>query len=377
MSNVPFDDSKLNHVLEEAGIDIVLATSRHNVRYLTGGYFDHFHALAARGGPGQYEAVVGIPRGRLDSTFYIGGGSEKRQLAAAPLWISDVELTGGTTAQSAAKAAALVRSRVPETATIGVELPFLPADSYLTLQQALPHARFVDATNALHELRAIKTEAELNVLRTVADGVAESIVAAFRVGHDGITTAELSAVVAHQMANRGIEFLWSFTCAGPSYLRAPSPMTWDRGQVLHLDCGGEIGDWLADICRMGSRGEPSALARELHAECLELQNEIRRYIKPGTPYGELAAEGEKALKRLPHGQIGRFVAHGIGMVSHEQPMIRAESTRPLEAGMVLSVETEFLEPSVGHVKIEDVVAVTPGGYEGLGDLGRDWQICTE
>ncbi len=376
MSNVPFDAAKLNHVLEEAGIDAVLATSRHNVRYLTGGYYDHFHALAPRGGAGQYEAFVGIPRGRVDSAFYVGGGSEKRQLTAMPIWLPVVDVSGGPTGQSAAAAGSLLRSRVSEHATIGIEFPFTPADSFQALQRELPHVRFVDATNALHELRAIKTAEELAVLRRVADGVAESIVAAFRVGHDGVTTRDLSAVVAHQMGDRGIEFLWSFTCAGPSYLRAPSTMTWDRGQVLHLDCGGEIGDWLADICRMGCRGEPSTLARELHAECLQLQDEIRRWIRPGTPYGELAAEGEAALRRLPHAAIGRFVAHGIGMVSHEQPMIAPDSTRPLEAGMVLSVETEFLEPTVGHVKIEDVVAVTSDGYEGMGDLGRDWQIAS-
>lgn len=374
MSKVPFNEAKLNQVLEEAGIDVVLATSRHNVRYLTGGYYDHFHALASRGGNGQYEAFVGVPRGRLDAAFYVGSGGEKRQLTELPIWVPEIDLSGGNTVQSARAAASLLKSRLKNGAAIGIEFPFTPADSFQTLQQELPGARFVDATSALHELRAIKTEAELRILRTVANRVAESIVAAFRAGHDGVTTRDLSAVVAHQMADRGIEFLWSFTCAGPSYLRAPSALTWDRGQVLHLDCGGEIGDYLADICRMGCRGKPSPLAVELHAECLQLQNEVRRFIRPGTSYGELAAEGEAALRRLPHGEIGRFVAHGIGMVSHEQPMITAGSTRPLEAGMVLSVETEFHHPSVGHVKIEDVVAVTPDGYEGMGDLGRDWQI---
>jgi Xaa-Pro dipeptidase len=374
MPTIPFDGAKLNHLLEQAGVDLVLATSRHNVRYLSGGYYDHFHALAARGGSSQYVACVGIPRGHIESAFYIGGTNERRQLEAMPVWIPAVDLGGGTTTQTAKMAAAQIRSRVPESATIGIEFPFLPADSFVTLQSELPHARFVDVTNVLHELRAIKTAAELGIIRAVANHVAESIVATFRAGHDGVTTRDLSAVVAHQMADRGVEFLWSFTCAGPSYLRAPSSMTWDRGRVLHLDCGGEIGDYLADICRMGCRGEPSSLARELHAECLELQNQIRRFIRPGTPYGELATEGENALRRLPHATLGRFVAHGIGMVSHEQPMIAKGSSRQLAAGMVLSVETEFLDPSVGHVKIEDVVAVTPDGYEGMGDLGRDWQI---
>jgi len=84
--------------------------------------------------------------------------------------------------------------------------------------------------------------------------------------------------------------------------------------------------------------------------------------------------GQEALKKHPLGKYGVFVAHGIGMVSHEQPVINPQVHRPLEAGMVLSVETEFRHPDIGHVKIEDAVAITPDGSEGLGDFGREWQI---
>lgn len=37
------------------------------------------------------------------------------------------------------------------------------------------------------------------------------------------------------------------------------------------------------------------------------------------------------------------------------------------------IETEFILREVGHVKIEEAVAVTETGCEGLGDLGREWQ----
>jgi Xaa-Pro aminopeptidase len=43
--------------------------------------------------------------------------------------------------------------------------------------------------------------------------------------------------------------------------------------------------------------------------------------------------------------------------------------------MVLSIETEFIHPEVGHVKIEDAVAVTEMGCERLGDLRREWQVA--
>ena len=65
----------------------------------------------------------------------------------------------------------------------------------------------------------------------------------------------------------------------------------------------------------------------------------------------LLSLGQDALASSSHAKIGRIVAHGIGMVSHEQPMINRpeQGGRTLAAGHILSLETEFLHPEVGHV----------------------------
>jgi len=45
---IPFDHHRLDRLMEEAGIDVVLATSKHNVQYLLGGhradFFDYMDA---------------------------------------------------------------------------------------------------------------------------------------------------------------------------------------------------------------------------------------------------------------------------------------------------------------------------------------------
>jgi Xaa-Pro aminopeptidase len=41
--------------------------------------------------------------------------------------------------------------------------------------------------------------------------------------------------------------------------------------------------------------------------------------------------------------------------------------RPLEAGMVISIETHVKHLQVGSVKLEDTVAVTDSGWEAFGD----------
>ena len=371
---VPFDAKKLAGLMEEAGLSLVLASTRHNVRYLTGGYYFHFHERFTRIGRSQYLPLVGLPHRRPEEAFYAGRPDEAGQIEAHGLWIVNRPTAMRGTVGAAEAAAAATQKLGLANATIGVELPFLQADAFLVLQRLLPHAQFVDATPVLDGLRAVKSPTELTHLRTVYDRTAEAIQATFASGAPGITTAAMAERVRREMADRGLAFLWAFTCAGPGTLRAPSQARWDRGRVLHIDAGGEDRDYLADICRMGCLGEPSPLARELHAACLQIQDRVRRLVRAGLPCRDLLLEGERAIRQHKLASYGRFVAHGIGMVSHEQPEITPTNPRPLEAGMVLSIETEFIHPEVGHVKIEDAVAVTERGCEGLGDLGRAYQV---
>jgi len=370
----PFDAKKLDRLMSDAGLDLLLASTRHNVRYLTGGYYYHFHANATRMGRTQYLPFVGVPRGRVEAAFFVCRAEERGQIEAAVPWISHrVDAMRGTLPAAESAIKTIQKLGLAE-GTIGVELPFLPADAFLALQRALPKARLLDATPVLDELRAIKTPTELAHLRTVYDRVAEAIQAAFAAGQPGITTAEIARCTEREIVRRDMSFLYALVCAGPGTLRAPSSARWERGRILHIDAGGEVGDYLADICRMGCLGEPSHLAQDLHSACIEVQGRVRQRVRAGLPCRELLIEGERAVAEHRFSQYGKFVAHGIGMVSHEQPDISPTNARPLEAGMVLSIETEFIHPEVGHVKIEDAVAVRENGCEGLGDLGRDWHV---
>jgi Xaa-Pro aminopeptidase len=371
---MPFDAAKLDRLMAEAGLGLVLVHTRHNVRYLTGGYYYHFHANSARMGRSQYLSFVGVPRGRVAEAFYVARAEERGQMEAESLWIPDrVEAIRGTVtaAEGAAKA---LRGRGLDSARIGVEMPFLPADAYLALRAALPEAEFVDATPLLAELRAVKSGEELAIVRGVYADVAESIQAAFRGSRAGETTRDIARRVEREMAEREVSFLFSFVCAGPGFLRAPSSVTWDPGQVLHIDAGGTRRDYIADICRMGCIGEPGPLAKELHAACLEVQAAARAAIRAGVRCRDIVSAGEDASRRYGFSRYARFVVHSIGMVSYEEPEFSPDSVRTLERGMVLSVETDFLVPEIGHVKIEDAVIVGETGCEGLGDTGREWQI---
>jgi len=375
MMTYPFDAVKLEALMEEARMNLVLASTRHNIRYLTGGRYHHFFLRSTRQGASQYLAVVGLPRGRLQDAFYVGRWEEQRELKEQPLWIGQQYFGVWETVSVAGLTVDAVKKLGLEGGTIGVEMPFLPADAYVAIQQGLPHARLVDATPLLGALRTIKTDAEIATLREAHEAVAEAIHATFTWGRDGVTTQALNDHIRAEVEQRGPDFIYCFTTAGPSVLRAPSQQRWTRGHVLELDCGGEWRDFISDIARMGSMGKPSALADDMLNEILVIQERARKVVKAGVPCSEIYLEGERAFKASRFaGGAGRFEAHGLGIVSHEPPRIRPDNPKALEANMVLSIETDFEHPEVGRVKIEDTVVVTPHGPEGLGDLGRPWTV---
>ncbi len=373
----PFDAARLDRLMNEADISLVLASTRHNVRYLSGGYYYHFHANSTRMGRSQYLPFVGIPRKRIADSFYVARAEERGQIVSEGLWIPNIVEAVRGTVSSAEGAAKAINGLGLASGRIGVELPFLPADAYLSLQAAFPRAQLVDATPVFDELRAVKSEAELVILRSVYARAAEAIQAAFKGSRAGDTTSSIARRVELEMVKRDVSFLFAFVCAGPGFLRAPSSATWENGQVLHIDAGGTQRDYIADICRMGCIGEPTALANEVYSACIEVQNKVRSGVRAGVPCCLIVEEGQKASRRYGFSSYARFVVHSIGMVPYEQPAFSLENPRPLETGMVLSIETDFLHPDVGHVKIEDAVAVTETGCEGLGDLGREWQIISK
>jgi Xaa-Pro aminopeptidase len=71
-------------------------------------------------------------------------------------------------------------------------------------------------------------------------------------------------------------------------------------------------------------------------------------------------------RSLQHNHL-HFLAHRMGLVSHEVPHLTCsapvsyredDARRPLESGMVISVETTLAHPRRGFIKLEDTVAAT-------------------
>ncbi len=180
---IPFDTERLSRLMRDHKADAVLATTRHNVRYLTGGYYLSFYARTPRFGGGQYLSVVGIPAGRPEAAFYVGRRDaildEEEYIAAfGPFWIESrhwIARGASMTVAAAETAARALRAQGLAGGTIAVESSFIPADAFEALRRELPEGSFVDAAPILGELRAVKRPAELELLRRVHRLTADAV----------------------------------------------------------------------------------------------------------------------------------------------------------------------------------------------------------
>jgi Xaa-Pro aminopeptidase len=187
----PFDAQKLDRLLDENGVDLLLAVTKHNVQYLLGGYRYFFFAHADAIGTGRYLPIVGYVRGRPDQAFYIGAGNEAWGLEVFPVWTPSTITRSWTSIDSAMAAAEFIRKRGYTSGRLALEFSFFPADAMDTLRRELPNIEFVEAMAMLEELRAIKTQEELDYLRIGAAAIVDSMLATIQSAKPRVTEALL------------------------------------------------------------------------------------------------------------------------------------------------------------------------------------------
>ena len=311
---VPFDQAKLDGLMDKAGIDVLLLTSKHNIQYLLGGYRFFFFDFMDAIGVSRYLPVMIYRKGRPDQTAYFGNGLETYERQLDKFWPATVETKSWGTLDVMKLAGEHLKKLGP-LRTIGVEMGFLPADAHAALREAMPNGEIVDALFTLERLRAVKTPEELALLKKASEGVVNSMLAVMGAHGPGATKRQLTEALRLEEIRRGLTFEYCLITVGSSHNRSPSPDTWNKGEVLSLDSGGNYKGYIGDLCRMAFLGEPDQELKDLLAEVDMIQQAARKPIKAGARGGDIYAEADKVFRTSPHKDIMHFCAHGMGMIT--------------------------------------------------------------
>lgn len=377
---LPFDAAQLDKLLDEAGIDVLIATSKHNVQYLLGGYrfffFDSMDAI----GVSRYLPILVYRKGKPEQAAYVGCAMENFEKELDKFWPAALSL-GDTGSTAAMQQAVAHIKKLGGVRRVGIETAFLPADAEAALRQGLSNVDVVDAVVPLERLRARKTPEELAYLREASERVIASMLATLKQCKPGMTKEQIAETLRREEVNRGLVFDYCLLTAGTSLNRAPSEQRLADGDIMSLDSGGNYKGYIGDLCRMGILGKPDAELEDLLGFVEEVQQATRKPIKPGARGGDIIALGDRMVADSPHANYTHYMAHGMGLVSHEAPRLMNiprlsytayDADRKLESGMVISIETTMAHPKRGFVKLEDTVVVTADGYEAFGDGARGW-----
>lgn len=370
--------------MDSAGVDLVLCTSKHNVQYLLGGYQFFFFAHMDAIGISRYLPALGYPKGHPERAFYIGNIQENWQQEFEPLWTPTIKNNAWTSEDVATYAAAYIGALNLGSSTIAIEQSFLPADCFKSLRRLLPGAEFVEALPILEDLRAVKQAWELDLIKKASEAVVDSMLAVFSATGHGTTTAEVAEALRHEQIQRGLNFDYCLASTGQSFNRYPSDAKWEAGNGICLDSGGNKLGYIGDLARMAVMGRPTPLMVEILEEIAAVQMAARMPIRPGALGREIFDRAMTEMASCAHRASASFIAHGMGLVSHEAPRLTSSgpvpypashAERPLEVGMVLSVETSVQDARAGYVKLEDTICVTETGWEAYGDYGRGWNLA--
>ncbi|NLY39637.1 MAG: aminopeptidase P family protein [Firmicutes bacterium] len=229
----------------------------------------------------------------------------------------------------------------------------------------------------VEELRMIKDEQELAILRrgaAVTDAAFAHILTMIK---PGVTEQELSLELEYFMRRRGasrasFRYIVASGPRGAMPHGTASSKQLAAGELLTMDFGAVFDAYCTDITRTVCLGEPDEQQRRVYEVVLQAQQEARARIRPGMTGREIDALARNLIKEAGFDeQFGHGLGHGLGLEVHEEPRLAPLSKTVLQPGMVITVEPGIYIPGWGGVRIEDMVLLTAEGAELLTHSPRE------
>jgi len=340
-----------------ADVDVLVAMSPENFTWVSGAWVLTVASLRPR------HAYAIIPREGRPVTLVCG---IEENTMRDESWIEDIETYTEFADEPVHKLAEVLGSRGWDKGRIGIDLAYLPQSAYAKLAEALPGVSFVDTTEAVAAVRAIKEPDEIAIMERAARATHEAVLDGMAASRLGETEKTMADRIANGMVSRGAD-TGLFVCFGSGErTRMAHAMPSDRvpkeGEIIRFDVGARWHQWMSDFARTYSAGNPSEQQKETYRRLVRVHKETIGAVRPGVSVEDLFFLCKESFAkhgitfRMPH------IGHSFGVELHENPMIRPGDRTKLVPGMVINIEPfVFDDDRIGY-HVEDLFVVTEDGY---------------
>ncbi|MEL7542841.1 MAG: aminopeptidase P family protein [Pseudomonadota bacterium] len=377
-ASLPFSEAEyarrlggLRAAMAAQDVPVVVLTSMHNVAYFSGFLYCSF------GRP--YACVVTQNVCTTVSANIDGSQPWRRSVADNVIFtdwergnywraVRDVALSAGTLAR------------------IGFEADHLSVAGYSQLADAFKGAELVDFAETTMDLRLIKSEEELALIRSgaaVADIGGEAIRDAIKVGAREIDVAmagrdAMELAIAERHPDSEIRDTWVWFQSGLNTDGAHNPVTTrvlEAGDLLSLNTFPMISGYYTALERTLTIGEPDAETRRIWEANVAAHELGLSLIRPGATCASICAELNAFFAEENLLQYRSFgYGHSFGVLSHyygreAKLELREDIGTVIEPGMVVSMEPMLWVPEgmpgAGGYREHDILIVGADGAENI------------
>jgi Xaa-Pro dipeptidase len=254
---------------------------------------------------------------------------------------------------------------------IGIEMDFLPAKDFATLQKNLPGVRWVAADPIFNKVRQIKTGNELTLLRSLSKLTDKAIGDTLKQAKVGMSEMDLAGLLLSSLFAGGADDYKLMIIASGERSQFPNVGPTDRrlkdGDLIRMEIFGRKNGYLSGVCRTAVVGEPTSDQERIWSNLIECKYLVMDMIKPGARCKEIYQTFLKKFSELGLEPIS-FVAHGIGLHLHEEPYMGRYGDDIVTPGMVGAFEPLVYIPGRFGLQNKDMFCVTEAGCELLSDV---------
>jgi len=150
-----------------------------------------------------------------------------------------------------------------------------------------------------------------------------------------------------------------------------------EGDVLVTGAGADIGGYGSELERTMIVGKPTAKQEKMFKVMCRAQEAAAEALKPGNTCADVDKAANKVFRDAGYWDLVRHhTGHGIGLEGHEPPYLDQGNLKPLQPGMVVSIEPGIYELGYAGFRHSDTLVVTEDGCEWITYYPRDLESMT-